>query len=957
MAKITALVSLLLLGLLGVTATASADTDASEWSTVNIPAAGSGGGWVLAPGSDLSHLSPAGDGSLYALLKESTPRLMRSDDGGLSWTETGYAGEVVDIVGTRDGLYLTDGTRVYKSADGTAFNAITAGGLPVFDENESISCLDVGYDGSHHPLVFIGTADSDPGQWGGVYYLDEGGFGAEWTDMMAAGYDIRAIAAAPQFDHDFHLVALGSDASRSYILNNEGVIGEWTPAIELLKDNVSSFAADSASRIRFTADFEAFYELFVGVRAGGNGGVFRVNQTDAYDSGIDADVVSLALAEDGESLELLAGGAGGGLWHSPDAGESWAPSRKAPSGDGAVYVSLAADYSESGLAYAASGGSGSAFSRSLDGGLTWNQLSLIDAEIDDIVDLAPSPAYSLDNVLFMLTADDGEHSLWRRRDGDWERILYGGPSGVLDMVALSPGYHEDNVVLVAGVGDGKASIWRSEDGGQSFRRRVTPLTVDVWAIVDGSNWFIGGFDGDRGRVYRVSNGGVSYPSGADVGDQPLSSISISPEYGQDETIVAGNEAGRVYLSGDNGQNFAPLPPSAVSGPLSGRVSVAFDPGYASNGIVYAAGDSPGEGIYRFVISDSGWENIDRPEEGMIGATALSASGVLYAANFAADGGMERCLDPRHRPGASFDSVTKGLDDGARMVGLWIQEQNLWSIDSANVKLMSYCDGLTTPVGLVSPLNGAPGVGLVIGEAAINVSLDWESLPGATSYQWQLNYDADFSSLPDGFEGTTGSTSVHLPDLAPAATYYWRVRAVEPSFSPWSERWSFNTGLGQEITAPLLESPASGAENVPPEPIFQWSAIAGADAYELIISTYATFDNPTILKTADYALPSTAWQCNVTLDYETTYYWKVRAVSADSCSAWSAVGAFSTGAARQVTGSIAEAEMTAPETNENSESEWPDWLWPAGGAALAFFLVVLVAILVVMIMLVVKVSKL
>lgn len=261
--------------------------------------------------------------------------------------------------------------------------------------------------------------------------------------MMAGGYNIYAVAAAPQLAANFRLIALASDGSRSYIINNGGAIGEWSPAIELLKDNETGLAATSASRIRFPGDFDSFYELFVGVGTEGKGGVFRVNQGDAYDLGLDADIISLDLAEDEFGIELAAGGSQGQLWHSPDAGESWTPGRKAPSGDGAVYVALAADYSQSGLAYAVTGGHGSAFSLSRDGGLTWNQLSLIDTEIDDIIDLAPSPAYSQDNTLFLLThGDGGEHSLWRGRYGAWERVFSIGWGGVekLKLVALCPQY-------------------------------------------------------------------------------------------------------------------------------------------------------------------------------------------------------------------------------------------------------------------------------------------------------------------------------------------------------------------------------------------------------------------------------------------------------------------------------------------------------------------------------------
>jgi photosystem II stability/assembly factor-like uncharacterized protein len=968
MAKLTVLGILVVVGLLFSAVAVAAETDVAEWAEVNIPAEGKAGGWGLAPDSDLSRLSLAA-GAIYVNKLDGESRLMRSEDGGISWAETDYEGEaVVDIVCPRhdtETIYLTDGRHVYKSDDGEGFELVSESTLPDFDAtNERIACLDIGYDGNH-PIIFIGTVDSVPTQYGGVYYLAEGDFGAGWTDMMAEGYDIYAIACPPGFDHSLRLVVLASDENHSYIINNDGVIGGWSERTELLEDNTTSFALSSASRIVFPSDFGILYELFVGVSADDktNGGVYRVRQGGARDLGPDADIISLDIAED-DDRGLVAGGSQGQLWYSPDAGESWLPSQKAPTGDGAVYV--ATDSSHSGVAYAATSDTESAFSVSRDGGLTWNQLSLIDTQIIQIIDLAPSPS---DDTMFMLTHSDGEeHSLWRHRGGAWERVYGTSLPDVdtLERVALCPQYDADNrVVLLAGTGDGSPSIWKSTDDGQSFNRRRTPLPVDAWVVIDNSTWFIGGYDGSNGRLYHVTNSGLSYSLGTIVGEESLNSIALSPDYSQDETILVGNKDGWVYWSQDNGKSFdplgEPLPELITEATALNEITVAFDPGYSHNNTVYAASHcqdnlNHSSAIYRFIIGKSDdWKAIDSLAEGAVNALIVSAEGTLYAANFAADGGIERCLNPGYPLQPAFESITRGLDEGAELVGLWLQGQKLLSIDSIHTSLLSYNDGLTTPVTLLSPSDGAPGVGMLVEDKVINVSLDWETLPGATAYRWQLNYETDFSSLPEGFEGTTQGSSVHLVDLSPTTTYYWRVRAIEPTLGPWSERWSFTTSLGQTVTAPSLRSPGSGATGVPIEPIFQWSAIAGADSYELIISTFATLDNPTILKTDGYALPATAWQCNISLNYDTTYYWKVRAVSADSCSAWSSVSAFSTESApSNPAGTVAEAPTPTPEP-ENPE--WLDWLMPVGGIVLLVFLVVMITMVIVMVLLVIKVSKL
>ncbi|MFH0847550.1 MAG: hypothetical protein V1894_05825, partial [Chloroflexota bacterium] len=98
------------------------------------------------------------------------------------------------------------------------------------------------------------------------------------------------------------------------------------------------------------------------------------------------------------------------------------------------------------------------------------------------------------------------------------------------------------------------------------------------------------------------------------------------------------------------------------------------------------------------------------------------------------------------------------------------------------------------------------------------------------------------------------------------------------------------------TAPValkLASPKAGATDVLVKPVFQWDAVTGATAYELVVARDVNFTDTAIVKAGDYALPTTAWECNVSLNYGTTYYWKVRGTSPTSHSDWSAVSAFTT----------------------------------------------------------------
>jgi hypothetical protein len=188
--------------------------------------------------------------------------------------------------------------------------------------------------------------------------------------------------------------------------------------------------------------------------------------------------------------------------------------------------------------------------------------------------------------------------------------------------------------------------------------------------------------------------------------------------------------------------------------------------------------------------------------------------------------------------------------------------------------MTFIDSLTLPVILTSPPDQAQGVGTIVNDALSDIRLDWETLSGASDYKWQLDDDTDFSNVPASFEGETKASSTQLPDLKAATTYYWRARATEPVLSPWSDKWSFTTSMGGEATGPQLINPEAGARGVSINPVFQWSAITGADSYEFIVSTESALSNPAILKVDEYALPATAWECDINLDYDTTYYWFV-----------------------------------------------------------------------------------
>jgi hypothetical protein len=124
-------------------------------------------------------------------------------------------------------------------------------------------------------------------------------------------------------------------------------------------------------------------------------------------------------------------------------------------------------------------------------------------------------------------------------------------------------------------------------------------------------------------------------------------------------------------------------------------------------------------------------------------------------------------------------------------------------------------------------------------------------------------------------------------LKPATTYYWRVRAVSPFHSPWSETWSFSTLIGGENIAPVLTLPEAGSVT-DIKPIFLWQPMPGADRYELMVSNETGFALPVIYLDRAQPIMTNAWHCDIDLEHNTTYFWKVRACTATNSGAWSAV---------------------------------------------------------------------
>ncbi len=915
---------------------AESASNIAGWQQANIPAQGAEHGWLLAAGSDITCLAADSKGVLYAGVSGMPSNLYKSLDDGQSWQAVASGSDTIaDMVVTADDtLYYATSYSIYKSVGG--LNTVVASLSGSFTDPDSvITSIDVStYHGS--PAILVGTKNQNGGQFGGVYLI-HGDMLMQWQNLGLAGCDVYSVAFSPRFPQDNFIVALASDETDTFITWKEGG-GAWGGTIgnALLKDGKTGnpVAVTETAEIAFPEDyFSDVYSgncvLYAALDTGTNGGdvyaVYGMNapgQSIAEDLDVAAayglnsiDITGLAVCGGiGDILIMAGASASGNIYISPDGGNSWQQSRKSPSGEAETDVLMSADYKNNGKAYSATTGSDSAFSVSLNYGVDWNQCGLMDTTLDVIIEAAVSPVYDYDGTLFLLGWGNG-YSVWRTTDGceSWQRVFYGAADSFIgiDKIALSPQYgNASHTLYFCGSENGNATLWKSVDNGESFSSRNLPFTVDCWEIIGDSSFYIAGFDGADALLYRTVDSGAHYKYKSAVGNQSLTSIALSPSYSVDGSVLAGNCNGGVFLSTNEGISFTPL--GNAPSLLKGSVSVAFDAAFALNGFVYAAGDMPNNGIYRFAVGRSSvWEAIDGtlPSGTMIGNLEVSASGVLYAVNFrqaGAGGGIERSIDPES--GHFFETFTRGLDDGATLIGAWLSGNTLWSIDTTHNLLLFFEDTLSQPVILSSPSDNSIVKGMVSESNIRNILLDWETLEGAGSYLWQISDGKTFSESSIIAEGTTAAGSVKLNPLEKDGVYYWRIRAVTPLLSPWSQTWSFTPQAIIELAAPLLESPAAGAVNVPVNTMFQWTAVDGADGYELEISTQYDFASPVIRLAGAAAIPANAWQNPHLFTHNTAYYWRVRAINADTVGSWSGAGVFATIAAETTQASTSSGVM-------------------------------------------------
>jgi len=721
--------------------------------------------------------------------------------------------------------------------------------------------------------------------------------------------DVLAVAFSPQHQSDAQYLAVATDGTNAYLSAKFG--GDaWSTGVEEAK--ITGHAPASAV-IAFPDDYEwsSNNRVLVGTAGAGdaNNDLYRVHgalpggSSKAYNTGVngtgtddECDVHSIAVkGAIAEATVLVGQKDSTTVKRTSDVTAStvsWKGSTKSPTGGAAPNVQVILSPAD-GDAYAATTGTHSAFSRSADGGVTWNQLALIDvsalangaAGVECAITIADIAV--IDNsTMYVILADSGAdmyESLFKTTDGgsSWERV-WCKPD--MKTLAPSPDYAEDSTLFIT---DETTRIWRTSNGGETFVGLTAPKAVTAIGVVDKSTYYTG-HDGSFYKSGRWTEGDIS-------------DAAVSIVVADDGTIFVGTDDGDVRYSTDDGKTFKALEATAALG-ANNRVIVALDTNYADNNYLYAGVDGVGTatkaGIWRWEYGTSSVfkEQYDGPGDDTLAVSglALSADGTLYAANSTpidvgnADYyGISRSLYPAGSSAVwNYQEMYDDLGDDTSLLALNIVSGSnvlytIADLDTANTadaigsygyeqRLMANTDILAIPVKLAAPKDGT------VSSSSGKVTFSWTAIdaPMTLHYQLEAATDAKFANkiVKDG-DGETTGTALTSKAFDSGTDYWWRVYVEEAGDAAINSRKSDSWQFTPALVSPTLQSPTAGADEVIMLPTFSWASVAGATSYELEVAENPFFANSDVKK----PLTHTTWTWDDELVNGTTYYWRVRGV--------------------------------------------------------------------------------
>ncbi len=298
--------------------------------------------------------------------------------------------------------------------------------------------------------------------------------------------------------------------------------------------------------------------------------------------------------------------------------------------------------------------------KSTDGGETWStsQKGISPYPVSSI---AFSPDYATDETVFAGT-DGGE--LFKTTDGgaSWQLCNGSVQSSKIRTIAVSPLFGTDGIVCygteehgVLGSADGGATWFSANQGLQAryiFRLVFSPdFDVDQTLFV-----------GTAGGLFKSVDKGLNWFQPAPHAGFFVTSVALSPTYGQDQTLYAATWGYGIYASIDGGATWQ----SRNAGlPELEFATVALSPDFTNDGTVLAG--SREVGLFKSTDEGASWTMINEGLDEQTDQTEVHYFDFLFSPGFSVD---------RNVVLVSFEGLYKSEDDVAKWRHLNIFNQNM-----------------------------------------------------------------------------------------------------------------------------------------------------------------------------------------------------------------------------------------------------------------------------------------
>jgi hypothetical protein len=505
-----------------------------------------------------------------------------------------------------------------------------------------------------------------------------------------------------------------------------------------------------------------------------------------------------------------------------------------------------------------------------DIGNIWNQLSLIDTEMDVLNDVAvlegPQTGENLAaadyNVLYLFSQNTSIlvpsrfNSIWRSTSDilgtTWERVLCVASTDNVSILRVKQTSYTEtdrsDVITFANLAPDNTVGYSSNEGQKWTISNLTPVT-DLAVAEDTIMYIL-----NNTVIYHYEYTGTNWlyinmvDSQLDAGHTIAVPLENPPnEEGKTADIVIVGEAGPPFGLGrisyvDFSQAvLSPEPPvsSRIPPPVAGDAHVIFDEKFQSNKVIYNAIRDPAGGtgkIYRWTMGKStAWDELVPPNATFYGL--VQQNNVLYGAwaipllpiigtNTA---GVDRTLNPLYRvpPPPEWDYLVTGLTivpailftrEPSSLKVSSNEYNSLWAIDNqlynynANIgRLWEYTDILAK----VGPWTTAPASGSLIpvdprSGRAVEVNFAWRSLGNISVYELQVAKDIDFTNRVLVNENITPVSQLEPEIYLPAGAL---IPASGSNIGGWSNLESGHTyywrvRARRAITGEIVRSPWS-----------------------------------------------------------------------------------------------------------------------------------------------------